>query len=126
MQNPPKDLREMIERDQDLMFDVTDREYVLFLEDHKQIILDRCEKKPLTPDDMAQYEYRPRYFLYKNKLPPAAAWLLCMLNDMSGPEEFTGRKVILVPDFSQLESLFSVYRTISQKYAKAQKELTSK
>lgn len=108
----PTLLREMLERATDKMFDPTDREYVLYLKDHKTALLEQCTTKYLTPDQMAKYEHRPRYFLYENQYPQSADWILCWLNDLSGPEEFKNLKSVKVPNFSQLEDLYSTYRTL--------------
>lgn len=120
-----KSLRDMIEDSNDPMFPIDDREFVLYLQDHKENILAQCTRQTLTPNEMAKYENRPRYFLYKNRLPPGAYWILCWLNDMSGPAEFKNKSVLLIPNFRQLEDLYMQYRTVSTGYKNMLEELES-
>ena len=118
-------LRDMMEASEDPMFPISDREYVLYLQDNKENILAQCTRRTLTPNEMAKYEYRPRYFLYKNRLPPGAYWILCWLNDMAGPAEFKDKSVLLIPNFAQLEDIYSQYRTTSAGYKNILDELKS-
>lgn len=119
-------LREMIEDDRDTMFDLTNKELFLYYNDHKEEILARCETKYLTADDMAKYEHRPQRYLFENNYPKESYWLFCWVNDLSGAEEFKDLTSVRVPNYSQIEDLYSTFRTIQSQRKSAEEYLNEK
>lgn len=122
---PGAQLTEMVNRRVTEMYDITDHEYRLFLQDKKQELLDSCTKVTLTPDEMALYEYRPRYFLYSKKYPPEGYWILLWLNDMRGTMDFHHTSTILVPNWKLMNGYYESYRTIKAGINRMNKTIVS-
>lgn len=118
-------LKTMMQAQVDPMFNDTDFEYRLYLQDHREMILDRCEQKAINTNDMATFEYRPKEFLYANHYPVAAWWLVLWINGINGQEHFKNLKFLLFPDLAQLEDLFQHYRTLRSEWNKAKIKMTS-
>jgi hypothetical protein len=116
-------IRSILNQQIDKMFSIEDLEYRLFLQDHKKELIDTAETVILSPNEMNQYKFRPWYFLLAKKHPPAAYWILLWLNNLTGPMEFVRLSTIYVPNFSVLEQLYTLYRTLSSELSRASRSL---
>ena len=105
------------------VFDRDDYEFRLFIQDHRQQILNSCTYVTLTPNQQAKYKYRPRYFLYTNEYPAAGDWIFLWINDLTGPMEFINLSQVRVPNWSFLEDLYNLYRNIKSNTDTAKKAL---
>lgn len=112
-------LRTLLAAQSDSMFPVEDLEYRLYLQDHKAEIIRQSQLVFIDANQMAKYKYRPRFFLYDKGFPPASDWLFLWLNDMTGPMCFKDLQSVYIPNYSYIEQLFSVYRTLASTMKRA-------
>lgn len=118
-------LKAMMEAQIDPMFNESDLEYRLYLQDHRPQILASCEKKIITTNEMAVYEYRPKEFLYANNFPVAAWWVVLWINNINGQHHFFKLKEILLPSLSLIEDLYQQYRTLRSQWNNAKKKISN-
>lgn len=123
---PGSDLTEIISKiNDDSYFTNTDKEYILYLQDHKKDLLAGCTTQTLTADEEAKYRYRPRYFLYANRHPVNGDWIFLWLNDLKGKMDFKNKRQVHIPNWSQIERLYTDYRTLSARRKKMLEALTN-
>ncbi len=107
------------------MFTQDDFEYRLYLQDYWHALRDSAQVVNMNANDMATYEYRPKEFLVSKGHPVAGDWLLLWLNCIQDREHFKGLKQILIPNWSQIEDLYSQYRTLRSREGTVQKNLAN-
>ena len=116
-------LRTILTSQIDDMFSVEDLEYRLYIQDHKKDILDKAVIVTLDANAMARYKYRPRFFLYDKGYPHTSDWLFLWLNDLTGPMSFKNLTHVFVPNYSQIEQLYTTYRTLESTMKRATNSL---
>ena len=66
-----------------------DDNWVQFIKDHRQYIIDRCTRHKPTSLELAQYRYRSEaYFREKFNAALNAIWIFEYLNDLKDPSSF--------------------------------------
>lgn len=101
---------QMLESSIDELSD-TNKEWMLFVQDHRRFILQNAKTTELTMDEMFTYEYRPEDFLKDRNLPLSMLWIFLWINQLSNAMQFPTIKNIIIPDVSHLYDLRNEYRT---------------
>jgi len=108
---------QMLESSIDELAD-TNKEWMLFVQDHRRFILENSEKTVLTADEMFTYEYRPEDFLKDRNLPLSMLWIFLWINQLSNSVQFPTIKNIIIPDVAYLYDLRNEYRTFVAQLSK--------
>lgn len=108
------------------MFNQEDLEYRLYLQDHFKEIIWKGVTVTLSPNAMAEYEYRPKEYLRRMGHPPESDWLILWLNGILDREHFKRLNTLIIPNYSNIEDLYDQYRTLKGKEIATQKKLRKK
>lgn len=96
----------------------TDIEWVLFVKDHRELLLETATLVTLSIDDLYQYKYRPGAFLRKNKHPLSTKWIFMWINMIPSDEYFGDTSEVYFVNLTELAELrrkFKTYRTTLNK-----------
>lgn len=85
--------------------DDTDPEWILFIKDHRQQILEDSAIIYLTGSQMSRYEHKLRWFLQDNKISTDLIWIILELNNVKMETEFVNLDKLYIPDRSMLVTL---------------------
>jgi|SRR5574344_770736 hypothetical protein len=97
-------LAEMHAKLNKVMYENTDREYVLYLFDHYREMLANSDKKVISIDEQAEYKYRLRMYLKYIKYPEAFTWYILWLNDLDTEFNFVSVSSLMLPKQNYVEN----------------------
>lgn len=89
--------------------DDTDPEWLLFIKDHRQQILEDSTIVYLDGNTIGRYEYKLRWFLEDNKINTDLIWIILELNNVKMETEFVNLDKLYIPDRSMLIMLRKQY-----------------
>lgn len=118
-------IRDMLKDTVDPLFNMEDLEFRLYLQDSYHDLINNCTITYLNADDQAEFQYRPRYFLYSKGHPVGGDWVFLWLNGFTGPMDFVNVNKVYIPNWKQLEQMYQRYRTLRTRYKKAKEILMS-
>lgn len=102
-------------------YELEEKDWKLFIEDHKKNILEKSKIIVINYDDQNRYIYRlSEYLEYKN-LDRSLTWIVLLLNQMKGEQDFHDRNKLIVPDINHLNSLYNQYQILKKKYKNIKK-----
>ena len=93
------------------MYNPKDREYVLFLKDHKDDIMQHSEVKDITISEQYTYKYRLRKYLRSIRYPEEFDWYVLWINGWDTTMDFIDEKSIILPKSDYITTLRSLYRS---------------
>lgn len=95
-------------------YDLSDAEWRIMVQDHKEIIKSSGELYPLTVELIQEYQYRPEEFLYEHlKKSKGLTWIMLYINDLSSKMEFNmSLTQIYIPDADYIGELYRTYQSI--------------
>lgn len=88
-----------------------DREWEIFVIDHKEIIKENSRIYELSADVMAMHRYNLERWLRYEKLPQELAPIVLFINDITSNLNFVNLSEIYVPDLNYIISLYTKYTT---------------
>lgn len=107
-------LNEMLDENRVLAYNNPNREFQLFLEDHRNMVLATCQKRWLTYDETELYNYRPVEFLRDNGYPASGTWYVLWLNQIKSFMDFKDIEYIYLPDSKFISSdLYDRFRSMA-------------
>jgi hypothetical protein len=87
-----------------VMYDNSDKEYVLYLFDHYKEMLANSEKRIITIDEQAEYKYRLRMYLKFIQYPHQFTWYILWLNDLDTEFNFVNVSSLMLPKQNYIEN----------------------
>ena len=93
----------------------TDSAWALFVNDHIALIKAKCSTVIITDIIKDRYVYKFDHFLRENTIRADIGWIAKLVNDLTMYDDFTLRSYVLLPDISQIEDLYRLYRTSRNK-----------
>ena len=105
-------LNDMIDKNRVLAFNCPDREFWLFMEDHRDFLLSTASKNYLTYDEQELYRYRPIEYLLTLAYSIHAARYILWLNQIKSIMEFDNIKYLYIPNEKIItDVLYMKYRS---------------
>jgi hypothetical protein len=96
----------------------SDTEWVLFIQDHRRYILEKCQVITLSNDEINLYDYRPEDFLTSKEYPTSCLWIFLWINQLENTEKFLNMKTLLLPNLAQLYNYRQEYETFKSELNK--------
>ena len=90
----------------------SDKEWVLFIEDHRRYIIEKASKIIFTATQKFIYEYRPEDFLLAKEFPLSAMWIFLYINQYTSSQDFVNLDYVYLPDITQINDYYQVYKTV--------------
>lgn len=90
-----------------------DPQWILFVKDHREELLNHCKKETYKPGDLYRYRYRPASFVVSKNLPLSSEWILLWLNNIKSRVDFTDISELYIPDVHYLISLHTKYEQLT-------------
>jgi len=87
----------------------------IYIQDHKQLILDNSTKVIITPEDMEQYLFRPELYLKENHniKDPKYIWIFMFINELVSDMDFNQLNTnVRIPDTSYIDKLLSIFKAV--------------
>ena len=105
-------LNQMLNERRVLAFNDPSREFQLYLEDHRNIILATSTKRWLTYDETELYNYRPVEFLISISYPVSGTWYVLWLNQIKSYMDFKDIEYLYIPNHKFISStLYERFRS---------------
>ena len=92
----------------------TDKDWVIFVRDHKQYLINKANKIPITPEMIDRYKYKFNFFMLENKINLDMHWIIMMINDFNDLEDFSNKENVYLPDRSDIIALYQLYKTANK------------
>lgn len=92
-----------------------DREWEIFVIDHKDIIKANSRTYTLSADVMSLHKYNLERWLRYETIPQELISIVLFINDIDTNMNFINITDILVPDLSYIISLYTQYQTTKSK-----------
>lgn len=95
----------------------TNAEWRQFVLDHKDVIKANATVVIPTKEMLAQCAYNASRYLRSQKVDPVYTWIFYLINGIDSDQSFTtefSASVIYIPNQSNVNELYSTFRTISQ------------
>ena len=100
-----ENLNEMIDKNRVMAWNNPSREFELYMEDHRDLILANSEKKYLSIDEMELYRYRPIEYLLSLGYYISAVRYVLWLNQIKSNIEFKDIKYLYLPSESLITNI---------------------
>lgn len=102
----------MLDKGRVLAFNNPNREFQLFLEDHRELILATSTKRWLTYNETELYNYRPVEFLLEIGYPISGMWYVLWLNQIKSIMDFKNMEYIYIPNYNFISgTLYNNFRS---------------
>lgn len=107
-------LNNMLNDNRVMAFNDPSREFQLFLEDHRNIILAKSKKVYLNYDEKELYNYRPVEYLLRLGYPISGTWYVLWLNQIKSVMDFKDIDYLYIPDSNYISNiLYSKFRNMN-------------
>lgn len=107
-------LNQMLNKNRVLAYNDPAREFQIFLEDHRELLIRNSTKRWLTYDETELFMYRPIEFLLSLGLPISTVKIVLWLNQIKSTIDFKDIEYLLIPDHSIISGyLYPRYRSMS-------------
>lgn len=87
----------------------------IYIQDHKQLIIDNSIKYTISPEDMEQYLYRPELYLKEvhNIKELKYIWIFMFINELVSDMDFNQlNNTVYVPDTGYIAKLLSTFKAV--------------
>ena len=102
-------------------FELEDKDWKLYIEDHRRNILEKSNTIYIGHDDRNRYIYRLSEYLEHKKYDRSITWIVMMLNQLNGEQDFHDKEKLIVPEMNHLNSLYNQYQILKKKYKSIKK-----
>lgn len=112
-----EDVTKLAEKCIDIKGEVSnsDVNWVQFIRDHKQYILNKCTTKEVDVYYMLKYKYRPTHFMLDNNYQWQMTWIMMFINDIPNESYFNENITSLkMFEASLIIDLYRIYESSSE------------
>lgn len=88
----------------------------LFIQDHKQLILENSVLVTISKSTIHTYKYRIEEYLKSIGHPITLAWIVLYINNIKSNLEFKDLDSLYIPTESYIESLYQLFSNSEQQY----------
>lgn len=94
----------------------TDSNWIRFIQDHKEYIKNRSNRRQLNINEISIYKNKLREFITVQQLCPYdLVWILFLINDMTDRMSLENKNALYVPDTTTINDLKKKYNTFTSK-----------
>ena len=97
-------------------YELEDKDWKLFIEDHKNNILRSSKVVIINYNDRNRYIYRLSEYLESKNYDRSLTWIVLYLNQMYGEQDFHDKEKLILPDLNYLNTLHSQFQILKKKY----------
>ena len=90
-----------------------DSDWVVFIKDHRDELLQRATKEVYGPGDLYRYRYRPASFIESKNLPLSSEWILLWMNNLKSRVNFTDITELYIPSIEHLIELHDKFEQLT-------------
>ena len=89
-----------------------DPEWVVFVKDHRDELLQRSTHEYYGPGDLYRFRYRPASFVESKNLPLSSEWILLWLNNLKNRVDFVDISELYIPSITHLVELHDKFEQL--------------
>lgn len=105
-------IRDQIKDMSEIGSSATDMDWMNYVIDHRDLIIQNSVQTPVDPQMMSQYRFRPHAFLDHLRVPRHFHWIVKFINHINHSIQFVGHRDILIPNTGYIQKLYEQYVTI--------------
>lgn len=91
-----------------------DSQWVQFILDHKQYLIDNSTIVPIDVNTMNTYRYKPYLFLTSKKVDFGMMWIVCFINDCNDFHKFDNLSFLYIPSNDTIYNLRVKFNTFKK------------
>lgn len=93
-----------------------DSRWVIFVRDHKDLIIKNSQTYECTDQDTVSYQYRFKALMVANKIDLGLLWVAEIINDIKKLDEVEVDRIYYIPTRTYIETLYRQYQTSTTEY----------
>lgn len=91
-------------------YNKSDEKWMLFVQDHKKLILENSNLINIPMTTMHKYTYRPEDYLRSQGYSPNLTWIILHINNIESQLYFKELDFIYIPDEIYMENLYKTFK----------------
>ena len=108
-------INKLIDQNRILKLNNPEREFILFLKDHRSVILKESTIQTLDASDNQLYRYRPKDYLKSINYDVNFEWYVLWINQIKTIAEFNNIDYLYLPNINTISNLYTIYRNYKSK-----------
>jgi hypothetical protein len=114
-------LAQRLESTRKLKIAPDDKEWIQFMKDHREHILEKSSSILIDYNDQNTYRYRLFSYLVETSHTVDLLWIILWLNQLDTEMDFNNVRELYIPDYTHISELYQTYRSFRAKYNKESK-----